>query len=261
MKYKVTSLIVCTLIAATVLFLSCEKNPVAPQATSEDLTLKSTKTRNDETGWVQVYNLGTYNDHLGSLRVPGDTAGESYVILYKDVDYKGTRELFIADDPNFDGWLGYKGNDIGNDKVSSVKLVRGARCTLYSNSRFGGYEITLTESCPNLKTKIRGRYYYKPPGSYLGRWITLTWNDCASSIKVDYVTARGVVLYEHNYAAEYGSHPGRSTVLLDDLPYPYYGYSMLKLVNLSEYEVPLYLYEWYYIPIPYDDLQRIWIDY
>jgi hypothetical protein len=258
MKYKVTGLIVCALIVivVTVFSLSCEKNPVAPQTTSEDLTLKSSKTRSDEYGDVMVYDLAPrYNDQLRSIKVNGSKSG-SYVVLYKDINYKGQPEDFIADDPNFDGWLTTQGNVIGNDKVSSVKLIGGATCTLYSNSRFGGHSITLTESCPNLKKKIRYQYYYDPPWGPK-RLVTASWNDCASSIKVHNVTARGVVLYEHDCAAEYGTHPGKSTNLFTDLPYPPFGVSMIKVVNMTPGgDVHFYQYQDYINEFSSQDLTR-----
>jgi hypothetical protein len=220
MKYKVTGLIVCALIVIA-LFLSCEKNPLAPDATSEDLTLKSTKTRPQDQ--VAERDLTNCNDQLSSLRVgeyfSGQYADASYVILYKDISFKGDSEIFITEDPNFDGWLWTKGNKIGNDKVSSVKLLNGATCKLYKDSGFKGGSITLTQSCSNLKS--------------------IGWNDKASSIKVYNINAWGVVLYEHNHAAEYGSHPGKSETFLcsdNDLRNNYIGNdcaSMIKCVNLD----------------------------
>jgi hypothetical protein len=222
MKYKVSGLMVCALIVivVTVFSLSCEKNPLAPEATSEDLTLKSSKTRGEV-----CYDLSCCNDQVSSVWHYGSNT-YSYVILYKDINYKGTSEIFIAEDPNFDGWAWTAGNKVGNDKVSSVKLINGATCKLYKDSKFKGGSITLTQSCPDLRTK--------------------GWNDKASSIKVYNIIAKGYVLYEHNYAAEYGTHPGRSeTFLIDDpdLRNNYIGNdraSMLKLVNTPKDEIILY---------------------
>jgi len=258
MKYKVTGLIVCALIVIA-LFLSCEKNPMAPEATSEDevtsedLTLESTKTRSQ--GQVSERDLSKCcNDQVSSLKVGeylDQFSDAAYVILYKDINYGGTPEIFIAEDPNFDGWSWRPGNKIGNDKVSSVRLLNGASCTLYSNSRFGGYKITLTENCPNLKKKVRVKV----------GWYTVTWNDCVSSIKVHGITAWGVVLYEQDHAGEYGSRPGRSeTFLGSDVDLGNNNYiqdnsaSMIKCVNLDGgMDVNLYkntyfqneIYEWW----------------
>jgi hypothetical protein len=233
MKYKVTGLIVCALIVIVVIVfsLSCEKNPVAPEVTSEkaiseDLIPESTKTR----AWVVERDLSKCcNDQLSSIEVDGDLSGYTYVVLYDDYNYDRSEksyEYFITEDPNFDGWLWYPGNEVGNDKVSSVKLISGASCTLYENSGFRGRSITLTESCPDLRTK--------------------GFDNIASSIKVHDVTARGVVLYEHTHASEYGSHPGRSqTIWYDDndLRSSYIGNdraSMIKCVNVTDYDVTLY---------------------
>jgi len=230
MKYKVTGLIVCALIAATVLFFSCEKNPVAPEitseeATSEDATFKSTKTR-----WFEVERdlSKCCNDQVSSIKVDGDLSHGTYVVLYDDYNYNWyeTYEYFIAEDPNFDGRWWRPGNEVGNDKVSSVKIITGASCTLYEHSGFRGKSITLTESCPDLRT--------------------VGFDNKVSSIKVHGITAWGVVLYEHNHAGEYGSSPGRSqTIWYDasDLRNHYIGNdraSMIKCVNVTDYEVTLY---------------------
>jgi hypothetical protein len=247
MKYKVTGLIVCALIVivVTVFSLSCEKNPLAPGATSEDLTLESTETGDNISlasdipppppRITGIYNLGTLNDRLRSIKLAGDSAGKSYVILYEHADYKGRSEVFIANDPNFDGYLWFPGNDVGNDKVSSVKLKRGARCTLYKHSKYGTPKLTLTSSCKNLRDK--------------------GFNDCASSIKVSNITAKGVVLYENDYAGEYGGRPGMSWVLFKNCNYLYrkdedmgIGLSMIKLVNICNaklYKNPYYIGSYY----------------
>jgi len=240
MKYKVTGLIVCILIVIVVIVfsLSCEKNPVAPEATSDEaigdnISLASTPPPPRITG---IYELGgTLNDHLESIKLAGDSAGKSYVVLYEHKNYGGRSEVFIANDPNFDGWLWFLGNMVGNDKVSSVKLLRGARCTLYKDSKFKGSKKTLTASCKNLRDK--------------------GFNDCASSIKVSNITAKGVVLYEHKYVDEYGSHPGMSWVLFKDCKRIYdkcensvVGISMLKLVNICDaklYKNPYYIGTYY----------------
>jgi hypothetical protein len=235
MKYKVTGLIVCAIIVIVVIVfsLSCEKNPVAPEVTSEetiseDPTLKSTKTR-----WFEVERdlSKCCNDQLSSIKVNGDLYGGTYVVLYRDYNYNWTtrdeREFFIAEDPNFDGWLWRPGNAVGNDKVSSVMIVNGASCTLYENSGFRGRSITLTASCPDLRTK--------------------GFDNIASSIKVNGITAWGVVLYENDHAGEYGSRPGRSETIWyndSDLRDNYLGNdraSMIKCVNIGgEQDVILY---------------------
>jgi len=224
MKYKVTGLIVCALIAVTVLFLSCEKNPVAPEATSDDIKFESAKTR-----WEEYYDLNCCNDKVSSLRVSGDTIGESYVILYDDYNYQGSiKEVFIAEDPNLGGWLWRPGNKVSSDVASSVKLVRGATCILYRDCQFKNpqYSITLTQSCSDLRN-------YSADNS-------------VSSIKVGNISAKGVVLYEHYYASEYGTHPGRSDVIINDDPNLGNNYilndhaSMIKLVNIGTDGVTLY---------------------
>jgi hypothetical protein len=227
MKYKVTGLIVCALIVivVTVFSLSCEKNPLAPEVTSEVPTFKSTKTR----AWVVERDLSKCcNDQLSSIKVDGDLSGYTYVVLYDgyNYDWYETHEYFITEDPNFDGWWWRPGNEVGNDKVSSVKLISGASCTLYKDSKFRGDSIRLTSSCPDLRA--------------------VGFDNKASSIKVHGVTARGIVLYEHTHASEYGSHPGRSQTFFwdhPDLRDTYIGNdraSMIKCVNVSDYDVTLY---------------------
>ena len=234
MKYKVTSLIVCAFTVFAVIFfsLSCEKSPVAPDVASEDMTLDATKTR---FAGELIIDLPCCNDQVSSIAVYGDTAYESYVLLYKEPNYEGKPELFIAEDPNLDGWKWTNGNITGSDRASSVKLVRGATCILYRDSRFGGFSYHLTESCPDL--------------FYIGL------DDAVSAIKVYGVSAKGVVLYEHYEGREYGYHPGKSETFIhhdSKLGDNYIGndcVSMIKLVNIEKYEVTLYKNYNYSVPL------------
>jgi hypothetical protein len=238
MKYKVTGVIVCALIVivVTVFSLSCEKNPVAPEVTSregpDNLDQEySPKTREDDIYqpyMLRIKNLAHWNDEVSSIKVYNGKSDGSRIILYKDANYKGKSEVFIANDPNFAG-----GNYVGNDAVSSVKIIGGARCVLYSNSKFGGQSLTLTTSCSNLKNKVRMKV-----GPF-----TINWNDCVSSIKVSNITSRGIVLYQHNYWDEKGSRPGRSQVFFNNrsnLVGTYIGNDCVSYVKAVNCEFDLY---------------------
>jgi hypothetical protein len=115
-----------------------------------------------------ISRLGNYgfNDRASSISVDNGFMG-SYVILYEDYNYGGDSEVIIRDDATF-----YE-NKVGNDRVSSVKLVGCATCRLYRDTGYGGGYISITQS-GNLPS---------------------SWNDEASSIRVYNITSRGIVLY------------------------------------------------------------------
>ncbi len=110
-------------------------------------------------------STGTYKIY-GLASKKTDTAKVSF---YDDVNYVGNKLELSADIPdlsvhNF------------NDKISSLKIGVVKRIILYENINYGGQSIAFTTDAPDL-TKFEG-----PCRPLLG---AATWNDCASSAKIE----------------------------------------------------------------------------
>ncbi len=105
---------------------------------------------------------GGWNDAVSSIRVEwrDGSSGQSGggVTLYEDCDYKGSsHSLGVGDFNTYD--LG-----IGNDVLSSIRVPRGFRVTLFKDGNFQGARTTLTAD---------------------NRCFSSGWNDVVSSIRVE----------------------------------------------------------------------------
>ena len=95
-------------------------------------------------------------------------------IFYDDIDYGGTgwnidcgRENPRLEDFNSSFWGGFYGGCYAgpcNWRVSSIKIPKGCKVTLYDQFGFQGNSITFTSDQPNL--------------------VNVGWNDRASSIRI-----------------------------------------------------------------------------
>jgi hypothetical protein len=180
------------IVSLIILFItSCEFNGLPTRETQVNDGVEDSDISKADNDVMEVPDLNGLNDELSSIKIRNAYKG-SRVILYEHANYKGKSEVFIANDPNFDGWQLYSGNYVGNDEVSSVKIIGEASCTLYKDSQFRGSSKTFTSSCANLSS--------------------IGFNDTASSIKVYNITSRGVVLFQSNRQGEYGDRPARSQV-------------------------------------------------
>lgn len=82
--------------------------------------------------------------------LPAALAAQDGVVLYRDINYRGTSEVFTADDPDL------RDNRIGNDRASSVRLPRGFVAILYEDTNYRGRSITLTSDEANLGNTALG---------------------------------------------------------------------------------------------------------
>ena len=88
------------------------------------------------------------NDKISSIRVYGFQ--NRSVVLYRDQNFRGGSQIFIADDADFCNGEYFlcmaQADEIGNDSVSSVRLLGDATCTLYEDNFLGGNALEITES-------------------------------------------------------------------------------------------------------------------
>ncbi|MBU7025436.1 MAG: metallophosphoesterase [Theionarchaea archaeon] len=136
---------------------------------------------------LHAMNIG---DEVSSIKVFGIL--DKKVILYYDADYKGDSSTFVTDDSDLDG------NDVGNDKVSSIKIVgSGVWVRLYKDKNFKGPYKDYHSSDSDF-----GNDRFSD-GSKV--------NDEVSSIKVFGILDKKVILY---YDADYKGDS--STFVTDD---------------------------------------------
>ncbi|MDI6887326.1 MAG: hypothetical protein QMC98_01630 [Candidatus Thermoplasmatota archaeon] len=119
--------------------------------------------------WPYV-SCAKFNDKTSSFIV-SNTYLDERVILYKNDNYGGTAETFIGEDRRLSG------NGIGDNAVSSLKVIGACSVTLYQDDDFMGDSITFNGPCDIPSLSVYG------------------WNDKASSIKVYDCNSRGVVLH------------------------------------------------------------------
>ncbi len=93
------------------------------------------------------------------------------VILYEHNDYKGSYIIlsYDRDVSNISYWHTNSGKS-WNDKVSSLKVGKNTKLTLYEHKNYKGHHITFESNCKNIKNM--------PSLSKVG------WNDKATSLKV-----------------------------------------------------------------------------
>ena len=91
---------------------------------------------------------------------PDDGGEEFGVTAFGDEDFRGSRQSFDQDVPSM------KRTQVGNDRMSSVRVARGCRVTLYSDEGYRGRSVTLSGDVSRLTSTPVG-------------------NDSVSSMKVD----------------------------------------------------------------------------
>lgn len=64
------------------------------------------------------------------------------VTLYQAGDYRGRSQTFVRDQAHLSG------TEIGNDRVSSIRVAPGCRATLYTGGDFSGKAIEVTRDTP-----------------------------------------------------------------------------------------------------------------
>ena len=117
-------------------------------------------------------------------------------VIYEHADYKGAfQQLKMGAYPNMDNFF------VGNDKVSSIKVMPGYKITFFQHPNFAGMSrslithplSTIEYSIPNLKEQTAG--------------VPLDWNDRISSVIVESVSVSSspaVTIYQHqNYKGNY----------------------------------------------------------
>lgn len=112
-----------------------------------------------------------------------------------DQDRRRIPQIIVYGDPNFEGEglaidAGADLPDLrrstfgsgrkSNDKISSIRIERGARAQLFTDPNFNGDVLEITESIADLRQLRR-------PGANQ-QW---TWDDCISAIRVDRAGRRG----------------------------------------------------------------------
>jgi hypothetical protein len=92
-----------------------------------------------ETVTVADVELGTGDSD------PDDGAGDFGVTLYRDLGFRGVSETFIKDRTDL------RGNPIGDDQTTSVRVSRGCMARLYQDPDFRGPYVEITSDVSDLR--------------------------------------------------------------------------------------------------------------
>lgn len=93
------------------------------------------------------------------------------IVLYADPNFEGEGLAIEAGDDLPDLRRAPFGNGMkSNDKVSSIRVERGAKARLYADPNFNGDALQVNESIADLRQLRRGQW---------------TWDDCISAVRVD----------------------------------------------------------------------------
>ncbi|MCX7995926.1 MAG: metallophosphoesterase [candidate division WOR-3 bacterium] len=114
-----------------------------------------------------------FNDRTSSIKITNAKLS-GRLEVYKDANYGGRKEIFIASDRYL------YGNYIGNDEISSFKIYGPCRVTFYKDANFSGASLTYDISA--------NQNYFSPS-------MPSGWNDEVSSIKIVNCDSRGVIFY------------------------------------------------------------------
>ncbi|MCC6638931.1 hypothetical protein IT409_00050, partial [Candidatus Falkowbacteria bacterium] len=90
-------------------------------------------------------NLDTNNDSVLDFLDPGTGSNYRYVIVYEHINYKGRYEIFSADDYYL------KDNIIGNDSISSIKLVNLDAVYVYEHILLGGKSEKISSNVSDMQ--------------------------------------------------------------------------------------------------------------
>lgn len=77
------------------------------------------------------------------------------VTVYKDSDYKGTAQNFGPGKHNMSEFT--KSGGVGNDTISSLKVKKGYKVTLYWDSNFNGETLTFTGDVPFVGSRFNDK--------------------------------------------------------------------------------------------------------
>jgi hypothetical protein len=102
--------------------------------------LNNNRIGSDRASSIRVRRLGDDDD--GPSRTIAQLRGG--VTLYTDSRFRGQAESFTIDDSDLTD------NDVGNDRVSSIRVPAGYRVTLYEHEGFRGRSETFTTDDPDL---------------------------------------------------------------------------------------------------------------
>ncbi len=75
---------------------------------------------------------------------PYDCDGQAGVYLYEQIYYRGECMRLIRDTPNFSSL------PVGNDQISSIRIIGEFEATLYEHQDFGGSSLTIITDIPDL---------------------------------------------------------------------------------------------------------------
>ncbi|MFX1294958.1 MAG: beta/gamma crystallin-related protein [Promethearchaeota archaeon] len=201
------------------------------------------------------YVSDDFNDKTSSIKVEECKHSTSNVIIYKNTNYGEPKQILDV--------LSYSGGDldIGNDKLTSIKVPAGLKVTLFEHVGFRGESRVITCDTPSV-----GKHF----------------NDKTSSIIVEEIgtTYNNVIIYEHtgylgnSQELEVGIYDiddleigndklssirippgikvtlfedkrfrGKELVLTSDTPYVGYFNDLTSSIIVEEYQ-PLILKEW-----------------
>ena len=96
------------------------------------------------------------------------------VILYQDAEYRGDAlVLYPGDSLENMSSMSFEGGGKLNDRISSLRVEGGAEVYVFTDARFRGEVMRLTENVRNLTGRLL-------PGS-----VSASWNDRISSLRVE----------------------------------------------------------------------------
>lgn len=128
--------------------------------------------------WQQLYNQ--YKKSGANSSGNSSCGSGDGIYLYEHINYEGKCQKFTGDSARPENW------SVGNDNVSSIKIVGKYQATLYEHADFRGAASTFSSSDPDLRNDAVG-------------------NDRVSSIRIARAGygstcdgSPGVYLYEHN---------------------------------------------------------------
>lgn len=114
---------------------------------------------------MDVQNKISWNKQMSSIKI------EPAVQLFEHCNYGGKRQVLGVGSYTL---AVLNANDaIGNDKISSMRIPRGLKVTVYEHDNFGGKSMTFTADVPCLTNNMMDA-----PNK-------ITWNDQISSIKIE----------------------------------------------------------------------------
>ncbi len=127
------------------------------------------------------YQAHDRRDERGPERGPGRDQSRGYdhsrgprVIFYQDTDFRGDALAVYPGEAleNLSG-LSFPNGGKLNDRISSIRVEGGAEVYVYTDARFRGEVMRLTENVRNLTGRLL-------PGG-----VSASWNDRISSLRVE----------------------------------------------------------------------------